>query len=104
AGVGRSYRRNNGGAANTTGVGARHGALHVSGTGTRAEGGRALGYLELGRSALRNGGRKPAVPRRNAERLYSLNPNNRAATFIRRIAGCSAQTRIHSAKGFAQEQ
>ena len=27
-----------------------------------------------------------------------------AATFIRRVAGCSAQTRIHSAKGFAQKQ
>ena len=96
--------RNNDGAANTTGVSVRHGAIHVSGTGARPEGGRALGYLELGRSALRNGGREPAVPRRNAERLYCLYPNNGAATFIRRVAGCSAQTRIHSAKGFAQKQ
>ena len=97
-------RRNNGGAANATRVSVRHGALHVSGTGARPEGGRALGYLEPGRSALRNGGRDPAVPRRNTERLYCLHPDNGAATFIGRVAGCSTQTRIHSAKGFAQKQ
>ena len=97
-------RRNNGGAANATRVSVRHGALHVSGTGARPEGGRALGYLEPGRSALRNGGRKPAVPRRDAERLHRLHPDNGATTFIRRVAGCSTQTRIHSAKGFAQKQ
>ena len=101
---GRSYRRNNGSAANTTGISVRHGALHVSGTGARPEGRRALGYLEPGRSALRNGGREPAVPRRNAERLYCLHPDNGATTFIGRVAGCSTPTRIHSAKGFAQKQ
>ena len=45
-----------------------------------------------------------AVPRRNAERLYCLHPDNGTAALIRRLAGCSAQTRIHSAKGFAQKQ
>ena len=50
--------------------------VHVSGTGARPEGGSALGYLELGHSALRNGGREPAVPRRDAERLHCLHPNN----------------------------
>ena len=49
-------------------------------------------------------GRDPAVPRRDAERLHRLHPNDGATTFIRRVAGCSAQTRIHSAKGFAQKQ
>ena len=91
-------------AANATGVSARHRALHVSGTGARPEGGRALGYLEPRRGALRDGGRDPAVPGRDAERLHRLHPNDRAAAFIRRVAGCPAQTRIHSAKGFAQKQ
>ena len=55
--VRRSQSRNNGAAANATGVSVRHGALHVSGTGARPEGGRSLGHLEPGRSALRNGDR-----------------------------------------------
>ena len=100
----RSHDRNNGHAANATGFGVRHGALHVSGTGTRPEGGCAHGYLEPRRSALRNGGRKTAVPRRDAERLHRRDPDNGATIFIRRVAGCSTQTRIHSAKGFAQKQ
>jgi len=51
-GVRRSQNPNNGAAANATGPGARHGALHVSGTGARPEGGRSLGHLEPGRGAL----------------------------------------------------
>src|SRR5258707_114692 len=78
--------------------------LNVSGTGSRPKGGRAIGHLESWRSNLRDDRGKPAVPRRDAQRLHCLNPNNGATTFIRRIAGCSAQTRIHSAKGFAQKQ
>ena len=71
-------RRNNGGAANATGISVRHGALHVSGTGARSEGGRSLGHLEPGRSALRNGGRESALPRRDAERLHCLHPDQRS--------------------------
>ena len=96
--------RNDGAAANATGVSVRDCALHVAGTGSRPEGGRAHGYLEPGRSSLRNGRREPAVSRRDPERLHCLHFNNGAATFIRRIARCSPQTRIHSAKGFAQKQ
>jgi len=40
--------------ANATWVSVRHDALHVSGTGAWPEGGRSIGYLESGRSALRN--------------------------------------------------
>ncbi len=72
-----------GGAANATGVGVRHGALHVSGTGARPDSGRALRYLEPGRSALRDGWRDRAVPGRDAERLHRLHPENGATTFIR---------------------
>ena len=54
AGVRRSQSRNNGAAANPAWVSVRYGALHVSGTGARPEGGRSLGHLEPGRSALRN--------------------------------------------------
>ena len=46
----------------------------------------------------------PPFSRRDAERLHRLHPDDGATTFIRRVAGCSAQTRIHSAKGFAQKQ
>ena len=48
-------------------------------------------------------GGKPAVPRRDAERLHCRHPDNGAATFIQHIARCSSQTRIDSAKGLAQK-
>jgi hypothetical protein len=54
--------------------------------------------------ALRNGCRDPAVHGQDAQRLHRLHPEDGATTFIRRVVGCSAQTRMHSAKGFAQKQ
>ena len=54
--------RNNGGAANATRVSAGYRPLHVPGTGARSNSGCALGYLEPGRGALRDGWRDPAVP------------------------------------------
>ena len=49
-------------------------------------------------------GGRPPFQRRDAERLHCRHPDNGATAFIRRVAGCSPQTRIHSAKGFAQKQ
>ena len=46
----------------------------------------------------------PPFSGRDAERLHRLHPNDGAATFIRRVVGCSGQTPIHPAKGFAQKQ
>ena len=83
------------------GLNIRHGALYVSGTGARPEGGRAFRYLEPWRGPLRNGGRDPAVPGRDAERLHRIHPDEGATAVIWRVAGCSAQTRSHPAKGFA---
>ena len=48
-------------AANATRISDRHGTIHVSGAGARADGGRALGHLEPGCGALRDGRRDPAV-------------------------------------------
>src|SRR5439155_14273378 len=104
AGIGPLRARYTGGAANATRVSAGYRSLYVPGTGAWSNSGCALGYLEPGRGALRDGWRDPAVPGRDAERLHRLHPEDGATTFIRRVVGCSAQTRIHSTKGFAQKQ
>ena len=85
----RTSRNNSGAVQTRPGISVRHGALHVSGTGARTEGGRSLGHLEPGRSALRNGGREPAVSRRDAQRLHCRHPDSGASTFIRHIPKCS---------------
>src|SRR6185436_9179992 len=99
SGMGFSSDRNND-VANATGVAARHGALYVSRADARPAGGRALGYLEPRRSALRDGSGDPALQGRDAERLHRLYPNEGPATFIRCVTGCSDETPIHPAKGF----
>ena len=72
---------------------------------TRGEqGGRALGYLELGRRNLRDGGRRSGVLRRDPERLHRLYPENRSAASIPRSTCCPDRTAIDFAQGVAQKQ
>ena len=68
------------------------------------QGGRALGYLELGRRNLRDGGRRSGVLRRDPERLHRLYPENRSAASIPRSTCCPDRTAIDIAQGVAQKQ
>ena len=69
-----------------------------------ATSGRALGYLELGRRNLRDGGRRSGVLRRDPERLHRLYPENRSAASIPRSTCCPDRTAIDFAQGVAQKQ
>ena len=53
-----SCRNDDATAANATRIGDRHGTIHVSRAGARADGGRALGHLEPGCGAIRDGRRE----------------------------------------------